>query len=487
MPQRQEKYSRLFTSSLILTSPGIAVLFLLVILHLIVWQAALAAGVIILLGTGYILSSHYSHVEKLKEYITALRQLKGKDPLPGIPSAAGSFLYPELNLSLSRMAQERQQYRRQLEAVTEGNEAILSSLPDPLIMLGKKRQIIRGNPAAQAIFGDNITGRELSTILRNPGILSAVDSVENSSENISRFVEFKIHGRVERYMLARIARMNEQTWDGTRVIVSLHDQTAAKKVDQMRGDFIANASHELKTPLASLMGFIETLKGPAKDDPEAQQRFLNIMQDQSERMSHLVSDLLSLSRIELLEHTPPTGITDLNNIITKITEGLHTQIENKQITIRKDLSPDLENSIPVLGDAEALTQLFQNLLENAVKYGHKGTTVTIRGKAYGPGSQGMRRLGRPSVAIAIIDQGDGIPREHIPRLTERFYRVDAARSRELGGTGLGLAIVKHIVNRHRGVLTIDSEVGRGSTFTVYLPKAAMSEMNLPAWESSNLA
>ncbi|WP_417431340.1 ATP-binding protein [Kiloniella sp.] len=471
MPVRQDKYNRLFTSSLILSSPAIAVLFALVILHLVVWQAALISGLLILVGTSYILNSHYSHVERLKEYITALRQLKGRDALPEPPSAVGSFLYPELNSTLSRMAQERQQYRRQLEDVTDGNEAILRSLPDPLIMLGTKRKIIRGNPAAETIFEDKLAGKELSTVLRNPSILNTIDELEKSQKDISRFVDFKIHGRVERYLQARIARMPEQTWDGTKVIISLHDLTSAKRVEQMREDFVANVSHELKTPLASLMGFIETLKGPAKDDPDAQQKFLKIMQDQSERMSRLVSDLLSLSKIELLEHTPPTSVTDLSEAMTTIIEGLHTQIQSKNITIRRDM----DDVIPVLGDTEALTQVFQNLLENAVKYGHQGTTVTIRCKSYGPGSQGMRRLGRPSVAISIIDQGDGIPREHIPRLTERFYRVDAARSRELGGTGLGLAIVKHIVNRHRGVLTIDSEVGRGSTFTVYLPQAAITE------------
>ncbi|WP_417457141.1 ATP-binding protein [Kiloniella antarctica] len=471
MPVRQDKYNRLFTSSLILASPSVAVLFALVILHLVPWQAAVIAGIVILFGTGYILTSHYNHVERLKEYITALRQLKGKESLPETPSAVGSFLYPELNITLARMAQERQQYRRQLEAVTEGNEAILKSLPDPLIMLGSKRKIIRGNPAAEAIFEDTLADKELSTVLRNPSILSTIDEIEHSTKDVSRFVDFKIHGRVERYLQARIARMNEQTWDGTKIIVSLHDLTSAKRVEQMRGDFVANVSHELKTPLASLMGFIETLKGPAKDDPDAQQRFLKIMQDQAERMSRLVSDLLSLSKIELLEHTPPTSVTDLSEAITNIIEGLHTQIESKDITIRRDM----DDVIPVLGDSEALTQVFQNLLENAIKYGHNGTTVTIRCKSYGPGSQGMRRLGRPSFAISVIDQGDGIAREHLPRLTERFYRVDPARSRKLGGTGLGLAIVKHIVNRHRGVLTIDSEVGRGSTFTVYLPQAVITE------------
>ncbi|WP_343564381.1 ATP-binding protein [Kiloniella sp. b19] len=469
VPSPPVSFQRVLATTLVLSSPAIVVLFLMVLSGMLPWLAGLGAGLLIFSGLSYILYSHFQHIEDLKLFITALRHVKGHDRLPLPPAGAGSILFPEINPSLLRMAQERQQYRRELELAIEGNEAILKSLPDPLLMLGSKRRIVRANPAAEELFGSQIYGRELSGILRNPDLLEAVNEMDAQPGANPRMVRFTIYGNVEYSFEARVVRLSETTWDGIRILISLTDQTASKRVEQMRGDFIANASHELKTPLASLTGFIETLKGPARDDEDARERFLDIMQDQAERMSHLVGDLLSLSQIELLEHTKPTSATLLDGVVQNISDGLHTQLEAKNMAI----SIQLDSMVPVEGEAEELRQVFQNLMENAVKYGREGTTVTVKSKLYGEGSHGMRRLGRPSLAISVTDQGDGIPREHIPRLTERFYRVDPARSRELGGTGLGLAIVKHILNRHRGVMTIDSEVGRGSTFTVYLPQANM--------------
>jgi two-component system phosphate regulon sensor histidine kinase PhoR len=218
----------------------------------------------------------------------------------------------------------------------------------------------------------------------------------------------------------------------------------------MRADFIANASHELRTPLSTLIGFLETLAGPAREDTEARARFLPIMLEQARRMARLVSDLLSLSRIELHEHTPPTGRVDLTAILHGVADALEIKAKNRGMAIRIEA----DRLPPVLGDADELAQVFQNLIDNAVKYGSRNSEVRVMA---GP---------------AEVDRGEGIPREHLPRLTERFYRVDSARSRELGGTGLGLAIVKHIVNRHRGHLEIESAPGEGSRFTVYLRTAA---------------
>ena len=246
----------------------------------------------------------------------------------------------------------------------------------------------------------------------------------------------------------------------------------------MRADFIANASHELRTPLSSLLGFIETLRGPARDDLEAHERFLSIMHDQASRMARLVNDLLSLSRIELDEHMPPAGRVDVLDRLDGVIAALELKAASRGIRLKLE-GPD---SLPaVVGDDDQLTQVFQNLVSNAIKYTRENTDVTVSvsiadgavvgivGTAPMPGRGGR---GNPMVAVAVRDQGEGIARTHLPRLTERFYRVDAARSRAMGGTGLGLAIVKHIVNRHRGRLTIESAVGVGSTFTVYLPVAA---------------
>jgi len=226
----------------------------------------------------------------------------------------------------------------------------------------------------------------------------------------------------------------------------------------MRADFIANAGHELKTPLATLIGFIETLLGPAREDVAARERFLGIMREQAQRMARLVDDLLSLSRIELNEHVAPTDRVALAPVIDEVARGLELRAAERGIRIIRALPPDLPE---VQGDRDELAQIFQNLLDNAVKYGRPHSEIEVSG---GTGSEML-------VRVAVADQGEGIPSEQLPRLTERFYRVDTARSRELGGTGLGLAIVKHIVNRHRGRLDIASTVGRGSTFTVWLRAA----------------
>jgi two-component system phosphate regulon sensor histidine kinase PhoR len=232
----------------------------------------------------------------------------------------------------------------------------------------------------------------------------------------------------------------------------------------MRADFAANASHELRTPLASLMGFIDTLRGPAADDPPAQQRFLGIMAEQAARMNRLIDDLLSLSRIELVEHQAPAERVDLTELLEGLVAGFEPRLAEHGLTLDMDLAPALP---AVLGDADQLAQVAQNLLDNALKYGREGGAVRlVAAPAAGP-----RWPARPGVVMTVADRGHGIPREHLPRLTERFYRVDTGRSRAIGGTGLGLAIVKHIVNRHRGQLAIDSEEGVGTTVSVWLPAA----------------
>ena len=230
----------------------------------------------------------------------------------------------------------------------------------------------------------------------------------------------------------------------------------------MRADFIANAGHELKTPLSTLLGFIETLRGPARDDAAARERFLGIMQEQAGRMARLVDDLLSLSRIELNEHVAPTAHVALKPVLDSVAAALELRAAQRGIRIELKLPETLPEA---QGERDELAQVFQNLLDNAVKYARRDSTVTVTaGTADGP---------TPAMVWATVaDQSDGIPSEHLARLTERFYRVDNARSRELGGTGLGLAIVKHILNRHRGRLDIASTLGQGSTFTVWLRAAA---------------
>jgi two-component system phosphate regulon sensor histidine kinase PhoR len=249
--------------------------------------------------------------------------------------------------------------------------------------------------------------------------------------------------------------------------VLLVDRTRERAVERMRADFVANASHELRTPLASLIGFIATLQGPASDDPPAQRRFLAIMAEQAERMNRLIDDLLSLSRIELTEHQPPADKVDVSPLVESVAAGFEPRVTARKIRLELALAEGLPR---VTADADQLTQVVINLVDNAVKYGREGGQVRVSVTAAQPGE---RWPARPGVVLTVYDDGRGIAREHVPRLTERFYRVDKGRSRAAGsgpgGTGLGLAIVKHIVNRHRGQLAIESDEGRGSTFSVWLP------------------
>lgn len=441
-----------------------AALVLALLLGWLQWPAAALVGVAVVAGAGWLLLNHTRHMRALIRYVEEFRRSVDHN-LPEPPGPRGSLLSAELDDKLVETTRERQRRRRELEALIAGNEAVLAALPYPLLTLTRSRRVARANPATAGLFDSDPAGRDLVSVVRDPGLLAAVDAVLAGSE--SRVVEFAVSGSMARHFVAHIAPLGTPQFDETVAILALLDVTALKRAEQLRADFVANASHELKTPLASLMGFIETLRGPAKDDSEAQARFLSIMQEQGERMARLVEDLLSLSRIEMQEHTPPTGAIDIRQVLESVVDALEIKAARRGMALRLELA-----ELPaVVGDAEELQQVFQNLVDNAIKYGRPGTPVTLQARVLEGEAERAARPGRPSVAVSIADQGEGIGREHLPRLTERFYRVDTARSRQMGGTGLGLAIVKHIVNRHRGRLEIESEPGKGSRFTVFLRPA----------------
>ncbi|MEN3950711.1 ATP-binding protein [Iodidimonas sp. SYSU 1G8] len=342
-------------------------------------------------------------------------------------------------------------------------QSVIDVIPDALVLLDSGRRVIEANSAARELFGLRLTGRDFTQVLRHPSAIEAMDRVLASS-NVSR-EEITLLSPGERHFVLTALPMTsgEGSEDpaAPAMAIALHEVTALKRSEQLRADFVANASHELRTPLASLIGFIETLQGPAKDDPVAQERFLEIMSLESARMARLINDLLSLSRIELDEHVVPSDSIDIVGIVENVVEVLSLVAADRGMSI----AVEIETALPrVLGDADQLTQVFQNLIDNAIKYGRTGTIVRITGKSVAR----LPETGGPGVAIKVINEGEGIAREHLPRLTDRFYRVDPARSRQKGGTGLGLAIVKHIVNRHRGRLVFESELGVGTTVTVYL-------------------
>ncbi len=340
-----------------------------------------------------------------------------------------------------------------LQQRLETERAITEALPDPLIVLGADRQVIRVNPAAQAAFGT-----EMGAVLRHPGLRAAIERSQNHPA--PQTADLTLPVPVERDVHATVFALDQR-----RVAAVLSDRTRERALERMRADFVANASHELRTPLASLIGFIDTLRGPAADDPPAQIRFLGIMAEQAARMNRLIDDLLSLSRIELNEHQTPTTRLSLPDLLHRMAASFEPRVRERGIT----LDVVVPDALPAIaGDEDQLDQVLQNLLDNAVKYGREGGVVRVTATAEPPGGRWPAMAG---VSFSVADDGAGIQREHIPRLTERFYRVDKGRSRAVGGTGLGLAIVKHIVSRHRGQLAISSREGEGATFTVWLPAA----------------
>jgi two-component system phosphate regulon sensor histidine kinase PhoR len=442
----------------------VALIILLALPGGITVLALWAGGAIGLFGLGFGLLAVAASAAALgwlvqREALALSHVLQGPDSAVEMPVRFGPIARligagPALD-QLNRVLRGRVAGRRAAEAILQG-------LPIPLLLLDAERRVIRLNRAAGDLVGAGGVGRDLTASLRHPALVQAVDAV--LAGEAARDLEFSLAVPVERHFAAHVGRMTAELPD-IAAILTLNETTMARRAEQMRADFVANASHELRTPLATLLGFVETLRGPARDDEPARERFLAIMHDQAQRMARLVNDLLSLSRIELFEHSPPTGEADLAETLRGVVDALKPQARERQMQLLLEVADGLPGAI---GDEDQLAQVFQNLVVNAIKYARAGTTVTVRAW-HAHSSPSLVGGSAGAVAVAVIDRGDGIERRHLPRLTERFYRIDAARSRQLGGTGLGLAIVKHIVSRHRGALTIESEVGEGSVFTVYLP------------------
>ncbi|WP_244473991.1 MULTISPECIES: phosphate regulon sensor histidine kinase PhoR [unclassified Rhizobium] len=332
--------------------------------------------------------------------------------------------------------------------------ATLGTLDMPVVVLGGDITVLYRNKAAERAFGDLPIGTHLTARLRSPGILDMLrETIATGQPNQIEHSERLPSERVFILRVAPIDIADLAPGMGNYYLLSFRDVSELRSIDRMRSDFVANASHELRTPLASLRGFIETIQGPARGDPKAQERFLGIMLDQATRMSRLVDDLLSLSRLELKSHIAPDQTVDLKPLIIHVSDALLPLAEELGVEIRLHLP---EGRVDVLGDRDELIEVIENLIENACKYGQEGKFVDVF----------LKGGGRLPVEVNVIDKGPGIPAEHVPRLTERFYRVSVADSRSKKGTGLGLAIVKHILTRHRARLLVKSELGKGTEFTV---------------------
>ncbi|HEY6022609.1 MAG TPA: ATP-binding protein [Pseudolabrys sp.] len=340
-------------------------------------------------------------------------------------------------------------------------EQLIAGLPGAAIVLGREGRVIAFNEAATGIAPALRLGEPALIALRMPDLVDAIRRAAKRQE--PQRVEFFERVPLDRWFEAFVTPVRLSTGVETAadiLLMTFNDLTPLRRVEEMRADFIANASHELRTPLAALLGFIETLQGTAKDDPAARSKFLSIMQGQATRMARLIDDLLSLSRIELNAHLQPNTPVDLAPIVRQVVDGLQTLARDRDVEIKVAAPPD---ALMVLGDRDELIRALENLVENALKYGAAGKRLDIAL------ARGQTRGGMPEARVAVRDYGPGIAPEHLPRLTERFYRVDVTDSRAQGGTGLGLALVKHVLNRHGGRLTIESILGQGATFTMHLP------------------
>lgn len=358
----------------------------------------------------------------------------------------------------------------------------VNAVPEPSIILDGAGIVRHVNEPMQQVFGSIAQGDPLTMKFRDPDIIEALTRVQETGKPISTMHQLRFP--TERHYLVYFSPIsmsgatsqesrgshvpkNNETKTIDFILLLMLEQTERFRLDELRSDFIANVSHELRTPIASLTGFTETLLGPAKDDAESREKFLNIMLEQGQRMTRLVNDLLSLSRVEMRSHVRPTETVDLMTVIQHTVDAMTPLANEAGLKINTHI--EVDGSLEVLGEADELTQVFQNLIENACKYGADGNRIDITILEIDDSAL-QNASGTSFYSVEILDYGKGIPAAHLPRLTERFYRVDSEESKRKMGTGLGLAVVKHILMRHHGQLKITSEQGEGASFRVLVPK-----------------
>ena len=449
--------------------PGLAVVLILYIVDILDVSEALLGGALVLLFSVPLALISADDLKNLGAWLESLSKGSTTSPPPALRFAAIEFVArPAQVLSRTIQNVERLNANRQMMI-----DQIVDTLPDPIMLVDNEIKIIRANAAASEHFSDftDVTDKiSLTRLIRDPDLLAAVETAIES--NIPTSLTYRPNTERQEEYFARIEpiMLPEGNYGA---LIAMREQTEQLMIERIRSDFVANASHEIKTPLASLQGFIETLQGPARDDPEAVRSFLDTMAQETDRLTRLVNDLLSLSHIELSASQLPDEPCDLAFILQRVTNRLEPIAKSYGVSLDRTAPTDLPT---IRGDEDQIHQLLINLVDNAIKYGGRGKRVTIETAvvAEAPAQTGSL-ANDPAVVISVMDEGQGIEADQLPRLTERFYRADKARSRQVGGTGLGLAIVKHIVRRHRGFLEIKSEIGVGSSFRVFLPIQKMQQ------------
>jgi two-component system phosphate regulon sensor histidine kinase PhoR len=439
--------------------PALALGLLMLMRELRIGPGFVALG-IILLGS---LALAWGWRARLMVLADALRDALGQVRAASArvePAAAPSV--EALADGIRRLARGLAEQGALLERLRRADAAMLENLPEPVLLLSAERAVLRANPAARDMLGPEAAGQgpDAAALLRHPVLAGAIDDALAEAHSVT--VELHLPVPFPREVSARVVPLDPPLADGGRLLILLIDRSREAAIERTRADFVANASHELRTPLASLLGFIETLRGPAADDPAAQRRFLGIMAEQGERMRRLIDDLLNLSRIEMEEHQPPLGEAPLAMILQAEAEALGPLLKRRDMRLALDV-PEALFAKPANPDQVA--QVIRNLLENAINHGREGGLISVALKR----AAADDATARQGALLSVADDGPGIAKHHLPRLTERFYRVDQARSRQKGGTGLGLAITRHIVMRHRGRLVIESTEGIGTKVSVWLP------------------
>ncbi|NJO35485.1 MAG: phosphate regulon sensor histidine kinase PhoR [Rhodospirillales bacterium] len=423
---------------------------------------ALAFGIAFIMAVALSVWLARSITKPLSEIASAAQQLAKGDHAVRIRTGSRD----EVGLLADTFNDMTDQLKTTIDELSEDRSqllAMLTSMVEGVMVLDRRGRVLQINPALERMF--DVTrmearGHPCSDVFRHPQLDKLVSTV--LTKRLNEEDEILLHPSGRRLHIdASVTESNRE--NDASVILVFHDMTELRRLELIRKDFVANVSHELRTPLASLKGYVETLQSSAKDDAAARERFLKIMGEQAERMSRLVDDLLSLSRVEMREYLPLSDEVELGVVLTEVAQTLEPLAKRAGVTLTLSRG---DAEAMVRGDRDELMQVFQNLVQNAVKYGRSNGKVEIRMMREPAAS------GRPEgFRVDVVDDGPGIAPQHLPRLTERFYRVNVAASREKGGTGLGLAIVKHILNRHRGELVITSKVGHGSTFSVLLPSA----------------
>lgn len=461
------KYSELIPlkilakASMLLAAAPCVVIILLVSFGELDLSYGIYAIFCIIIAAGILIRPYLANITALTQYVEDI----ANDRRVETPDLSFIAEVGELSKAVKNLQRSWERKKQQLESMQSEREILVDTIPDLLVMIDSDLNIVRSNSSARNRFGQNLAGKKLAEIIPDAELNVAITEVITDLKG--RDVEFYLPEPVDCYYRAKIERFPVYSRGGLAVIITLHDITELKRTEQMRADFVANASHEIRTPLASIIGFIETLQGPAKDDPEAREQFLKIMSQQAVRMSKLVNDLLSLSKIEMNVSSMPEGLVDVLKLLETAKKSTEWQASQRNITIEIKTPRTIPDA---RGDESELLQVVQNLIENAIKYGNSDSIIEVKASMTQkiPRDRTITDM-KEALVISVRDHGDGIAKDHLPRLTERFYRVDTARSRKIGGTGLGLAIVKHIINRHKGILNIESELGEGSIFSIYLP------------------